>query len=220
MGSERFYKWLGFPYVGHWLLEPPKGSETFRIQFSFLNGRRLQEVPPMLDLTVVGPGKPMDFGRTAMGIPVVSPRAADLLHRVAPNDVQLIPSRIDGRDLGFSVVNVVTRLDCVDRARSELITIGGPGGKSLDGVPSWIIDPVRAVGHMLFRLDNEHVTVVIADPLKQEIERQRMVGPGMVELDGKELRQVMPGYEPERRKVTQGESEPGTAKRRAKRGPH
>ena len=195
-GSQHFYKWIGFPYEGHWLLEPVPGSEAFHIQFTLMEGRRQHDLPQAAELTVAGPGDPMDFGRTALGIPVVSRRAADLLLGVAGADVQFIPTRIDGVDRGFSLVNVVTRLDCVDPRRSKRITIQAPGGRSLGRVPSWVIDPVRAGDHALFRLDNEPMTIIVSDALREQIERQGMVGPGLVELDGEELRQVMPGYRP------------------------
>jgi hypothetical protein len=193
--NEPFYQWDPFPYLGYWLLEPVHGSEAHELDIVLNKGTRLSQAS-LLDYHVDVPGAPMDLGITAMGIPIVSPRAAVLLLHAAADDVQLIPCRIDGVDRGFQVVNIVTRLDCVDRVRSKLITIGGPAGTSLDGIPSWIIDPARAAGHALFRLDNEHRTIVVSEALKEEIVRQRMVGPGLIELDGEGLRNLMPGYKP------------------------
>src|SRR2546421_980163 len=134
--TQRFYKWVAFPYAGHWLLDVHAG--TFRLELRLTQGTPLAD-PPTLDLAVVTPGKPMDFGRTPMGLPVVSAGAAELLLRMAPDDVQLVACRIDGSDRGFRVVNIIARLDCVDRHRSKRITIGGPRGAFPQGSPRWII---------------------------------------------------------------------------------
>ena len=192
--TQRFYAWVGFPYVGHWLVDPGEESEAVRMHYALINGRPLDNPPAVLDFTIAGPGKAMDFGMTAMGVPVVSPGGAELLRRVAEADVQLIPCRIDGEDSGFSVVNIIARLDCIDRARSRLIVPGDPDGIIKD-VFYWVIDAARTNGHMLFRLEDDKFTVVIAEPMKREIERGGFVGPGMVELDGEQLRHSMPGLQ-------------------------
>lgn len=194
-GSDRFYQWNPFPYEGYWFLEPVKGTEAYRLQCVLSSGERFAHELPVLDLAVVEPGEPMDFSRTALGMTVVSSRAADLLRRVAANDVELFPCRIDGLDRGFQVVNIVTPLDCVDRARSKLLVPGDPDGTTTD-MFAWVIDPVRTAGHALFRLDNEEATIVVSEVLKEEIMRQRLVGPGLIELDGEGLNNLMPGYEP------------------------
>jgi hypothetical protein len=191
--DARFYKWIKFPYVGYWHVEPAQGVDPIRLQFSLLTGEPLDDPPAILDFAVITPGKPMDFATTALGLPVASPRASTVLLRVAPGDVQLIPCRIDNEYGGFNVVNIVTRLDCADRPRSKVIVPGDPDG-GLGDMVAWIVDPGRVGEHTLFRLDNEHLTIVLAETLKQEIEREHLVGPGMVEMDGEERRYIKPGF--------------------------
>jgi hypothetical protein len=189
--GARFYKWVVFPYHDHWLLEIV--AACARAEFDLVKGKRVTGWPAGIDLGVVKPGKEMDFSTAVMGVPVASPRAAALLRRIAPDDVQLIPCRIDGADRGFSVVNVVSLLDSVDRKRSRVIVPAGGGLRAMHG---WVIDPAKAEAHVLFRLKKDPMALVVGEALKDEIERQKMVGPGLVELDGEVLRNVMPGYEP------------------------
>lgn len=190
--AKRFYKWVKFPYWDHWLLDVAR-PDTLRLDVILADGRRIVDPPPAVAFRVVQAGKPMDFGSTPMGLPVASPRARELLRRQAPSDVQLIPCRIDGVDNGYCVVNIVSRLDCVDLHRSKLII---PAMGSAGAMHGWIIDADKAGDHAVFRLDNEPTTIVLSEALKREIERQQLIGPGLVELDGEELNNVMPGFGP------------------------
>src|SRR5439155_6086686 len=98
--EPRFYKWFEAPYAGHWFLNPVEDWASSPLQWELVKGAPLAGAPAFIDLTISTPGTPMDFGCTAMGIPVVSSPAADVLRRVAPADVQLIPCRIAGAQRG------------------------------------------------------------------------------------------------------------------------
>jgi hypothetical protein len=60
-------------------------------------------------------------------------------------------------------------------------------------VPRYIIDPVRAAGHRLFRLHDVPAVIVIDEVLKQAIVSEGFVGPGLVRLDGVEANYIYPG---------------------------
>ena len=192
MPSTLFYKWVGFPYHGHWLLKPV-APDGLGLQIALTRGCPVDNTTDAIRLIVITSGTPMDFNTTPMGLPVVSERAADLLRRLAGSDVQLIRCRIDSVEADYYAANIIVRLDCIDRLRSQVII---PATESLRAMHGWVINPAKAGDHVIFRLDNEPTTIVISNALKDEIERQQLVGPGLVELDGEELKNVMPGFRP------------------------
>ena len=188
---------------------PATGSLTSSIKLPggeitnlFFEGRPIENAPP-IELVLVTPGVPMDFGFSVMGVPLVSDRAARLLQEVAPKDVQLIRSTVPGHG-ACSAVNLLRMLDCVDEKLTKHIGKGGP----LDYyvlAGDFFIDPERTDGSQIFRLLRQHHTVVIGEQLKEAIFKEKLVGPGLFALDGSR-ETLMPGFErnllPERRKRT------------------
>ncbi len=191
MEPDRFYRWFTFPYAGHRLVEmpePPQGVLSVRLT----EGRRLELPPEVIQLAIITPGIPMDFGATPRGIVTVSERGAEVLRRVAPDDVQLIPARIAGTPDAQWVANIVSRRDCVDPDRSSVEAVCGGFG-TVD-VASYVIDPARTGDSQLFRLHGDLQTIIVAERLKRAIFKAGLVGPGLDVLGSDPEETLMPGF--------------------------
>jgi len=67
-------------------------------------------------------GEPLDYTELDGEIvPVVRSRVADLLRRLAPNDLQLLPVEVDGIREQFVIVNVVQERRCIDETLSQYV---------------------------------------------------------------------------------------------------
>jgi hypothetical protein len=58
-----------------------------------------------------------------------------------------------------------------------------------------VIDPARTSGSLIFRLRQAFYAIVIAEQLKDAILKEKLVGPGLMALDGSK-EQIMPGFRP------------------------
>jgi hypothetical protein len=193
-----FYEIMPFSYIDCWGLQLIDNTYHGDITYGLTQGRRLKNPPASLDVAVYDPGQPMDFSITEMGIPVVSERAARLLEDVARDDIQMIPARIEGATDSYWVLNITSRLDCVDRDKSSVVPVEGPGGGHI-ATDLYVIDPQRVGRSELFRLKNDYLRMIVTERLKDAFVSSGQVGPGLVAMQ-RELVQIMPGFQRRGRK--------------------
>lgn len=138
---------------------------------------RLKDPSPV-PFTIRVPGDAVDYNSTAFGCPVVSSRMAQVVDRVASNDVQLIPVTLDAPG-EWEVLNIVTCLDCIDHGRSliQYFPEDHPekAGKPR-GVKKLIIDPNAVGDHQIFRPCDWMVVEIISESLKKELEASGVSG--------------------------------------------
>ena len=101
-----------------WLLDyPVDGSGEPLEPDTFACGARV-DVAGELRIPLLRPGGPLELNVAPMFL-VASERIGSLLGELAPQDLQRLPARVDSASERYEVLNTLSRIDCVDRERTE-----------------------------------------------------------------------------------------------------
>lgn len=123
---------------------------------------------------------PVDFNEAVHGEIIVSGRCADVIRdTLDERTYQFVPARIEESSDRWEVLNILDRVDCLDHRQSK-IRYNDDDHPDKPGKPRsverMILDPQRAEGHDLFRLQDWEVAVVASDRLKSIFERAGING--------------------------------------------
>ncbi len=142
--------------------------------FLFTSGIPLHDVQRVA-LEVVVSGPPNDFILASFEIPIVHKRAIDSLMKLCPSDIQAIDVSMGFNDVDYSILNVLTLSDCIDRKKSRISY-----WKEEDGVPSkvgqfssvdvLVIDPLLVGTHNCFRPVGWEVALLVSERVKEAFE--------------------------------------------------
>lgn len=163
---------------GRWVLGEIPGVDPWQ----FSAGKPAMVNRP-LAFEVLLEGIALDYSTSPTGVPVVTPRAADVLAEVCGSQVQLIEVSVQGRQGPFFIANATRTADCVDEQSSR----GVRKWTAEDGQPDRIgdyqgfdelkIDPSRTGDLDFFRVARDTITLIVSDRLKQAMEEAKLVGP-------------------------------------------
>jgi hypothetical protein len=127
------------------------------------------------------PGSPIDFTFTNDNMPVVNSKVAKIL-ALANADIQRVPVRVESRDDDYEIINVISRVDCID-TKYSVIQWFQPGNSvrpDLVGQPEMItklvIDPMVAAGHHILRPTGWEVALIVSDQVKNALEAANVSG--------------------------------------------
>jgi hypothetical protein len=147
---------------------------------SYEDGTIIDALPP-LQVGTKRRGKPLDFTFTTTDMPVVTAKTAALLSTVADEDIQRIPALLARLGEEYEIINVVSRVPCIDPVRSNIMWWTEADGRpDKIGKPQMItklvIDPERVIGHHIFRPEGWEVVVIVSDVVKEALEKARVSG--------------------------------------------
>jgi len=174
-----------------WLLGDPLDEQGAEVRTrQFMSGEPTR-VDGRLRVPVYHPGTPLDFTRVDPGaIPVVTEKVARVLAELAPSDVQLIPVEVQSRPEAYFLVNVARLVKCIDDEASTEVLYWKPE----DGRPEKVghyrdvygmrIDPSRTAGAKVFRPWGWRVALIVADDVKEALERTGATGLDFREVTG------------------------------------
>ena len=136
-------------------------------------------LPSPIRFGIQMPGVSMDFNPSCFAIPVVSKRLAELMESIAPYEVQRLPAIIEGDPADWEVLNVVSKVNCIDHERSciQYYPKNHPEkpGKPR-GVVSLVLDTNRANGHHVFRATDWEVALIVSEHVKTALEELGATG--------------------------------------------
>lgn len=98
---------------------------------------------------------------------VTSKRLNIALDALAPGEVQRIPVSLSDGNVGYEILNATNVVDCIDRENSEFMVWKEPDGRQ-DKTGQYRmfsklqIDPERARGRHIFRLDGWRIALVVS----------------------------------------------------------
>jgi len=122
---RRYFKIDGDVYIeGRWYLVDPRDQNGADISVALGRGMPAKVAAPVrLSHSDAAPrGKPLDYTRiTGDRVSVVNARVAEILKRLAPQDVEMVPAIVDGFSDQYFIVNVLTIRQCIDEAASRQI---------------------------------------------------------------------------------------------------
>ncbi|OJH34005.1 hypothetical protein BON30_46005 [Cystobacter ferrugineus] len=183
--ERRFFR-LGIDvYVaGRWYLGEPTHltGQALDDVWEFCHGRPV-EVRERLRVPIDRPGKPLDFDTAGVGqAPIANARVASVFREMAPNDVQLFPIEVQGREETYYLVNVARTVRCIDdKASAEVQFYGAEDGwtersgeyRSVIGLR---IDKSTVGDARVFRPWGWPPPVIVDEEIKEALERTGMVG--------------------------------------------
>ncbi|HYO55790.1 imm11 family protein [Archangium sp.] len=171
-----------------WVLDGPfdeQGNELDSWQFS--DGQRIElACVPRFTLSHVGCA--VDFSHTGLGVPVIHSRVATILDRLAIQDVQLLPARVEGQMEPWFILNILRIIRCIDDARCGEVEYWRPedGQPEKVGQYSYVhglrVDPTKVGGAQIFRTWGWDVAIIVAETLKLALEQEGITGMKYVEV--------------------------------------
>jgi len=174
---------------GRWVLGALCDSQGRRLNdpWQFGTGRTAQ-YPERVRIKVALKGMPLEFSLTGLAIVVVHVRAAEIFHRLAPDDIQLIPVDVDGQPDQYLILNPTRLVDCIDDKASKEILRWKPE----DGRPEKVgkyrdvygmrIDPSRVGDAKVFRTWGWSVAMIVSEEIKEALEAARITGTQFVQV--------------------------------------
>lgn len=171
-----------------WHLGSPLNPQGSRISpWQFFKGRALElNYVPRFPLSV--PGDPLEFCWAAFSIPVVHQRFVEIFHRMRVQDVQFIPTQVDGHRGPYFILNTLREIRCIDDARCEEVKYWRPE----DGQPEKLgeyrsvyglrIDPSKVGDARVFRTWGWDIALIVSEDLKLAIEAEGITGTRFVEV--------------------------------------
>ena len=109
-----------------WRLSEQGLEDSGTNAWALTQGQRV-DVARELSFPIRTPGPPLDVTFTTMNVVVVTERIGELVAGMAPDDVQLIPARVESREERYAVLNVLSKIDCIDwETTRATVTLPGP----------------------------------------------------------------------------------------------
>jgi len=190
----KYYWWTQDMY------ERAKGKELWYIDIPFMDELGVEEKEPVTewDPNLIGtypsgdcPRR--DFPMTLNDWPLYSPRLRELMERLAPDSFQALPIRLQNEDgegevPGYSVIQYLRWVECIDRKRTEVRDgswepINSSGDYAVgSSTTMFFLDRAKIEAEKLFRIQGMSTHVVIRQDLKEAIEEAGMTGCEFEEL--------------------------------------
>ncbi|HWC09970.1 MAG TPA: hypothetical protein VG455_01990 [Acidimicrobiales bacterium] len=145
------------------------------IKRGYLEAAGLRDLPAPETLTVPidNPGHPLHFSFASHDMLVVAQHIGELIERMSPGDVERIPVRVEGRNEPYEILNVLTRIACIDRDRTvgELWPDASERAGEYRMIVRLALDPDRVPESIrIFQVGGWKVSVVVTEDLKEALE--------------------------------------------------
>jgi hypothetical protein len=167
---------------GRWHLDDPTDSQGCEVDDprDFNEGRPVH-VEGSLKVPIQHAGKPQDFTLTALSVPIVHVKVAEVFTELAPGDVQLIPVDIQGHPDQYLILVATKLIRCIDEKASK-VQFWMPE----DGLPEKVgqyyavddlrIDPTKLGDIRTFRTEGWPLAFIVSEDIKKALERIRATG--------------------------------------------
>ncbi|MFL5348513.1 MAG: imm11 family protein [Hyalangium sp.] len=181
MASRFFALYDTVDLPGRWHLDDPIDSQGREMDDWLFKSGTPVSIKGGLRIPIEHAGRSLDFSETNLGIPVVHVRVASLFTELAPHDVQLIPSRIEGYPDQYLILVATRLIPCIDESTSRIRL-----WTREDGVPHKVgqyksvrnmrIDPTRVGDARVFRPAGWEGTLIVSQEIKDALERLGTTG--------------------------------------------
>lgn len=156
---------------GRWFLNAPVDSRGQEIDSrAFMAGGYVETVGG-LTIPLHKAGTPLDFTLADLGMPVVRREVGELLERIAPNEVQIIPVTVEGQSVSYGIVNVIPVIRCLDEDQSEVLFWDESDGRpdkvgQYRMVTDMKVDPDRVGQTQIFRIDGWKIALIVSQRIR------------------------------------------------------
>lgn len=186
---HRFFRLFDDVYVPkRWHLGSPLDAQGKEVDdFGYFTQGHAVNDPGQLRMSFDVPGKPLDYSLGGVNVPVLHPRVAQVFTELAPNDVQLLPVRLEEQPEPYFILVVTRRVRCIDEQASEV-----ERWTAEEGLPEMVgqyrfvsnlhLDSSRIGDARVFRPEGWEVVIVISEEIKEALERIRATGVKFTEV--------------------------------------
>jgi hypothetical protein len=182
---ERYFElWDDLHATGRWHLSAPDTDEEGREvdPWQFKDGVLLKlNAAPVLRM--IRPGRALDFSMTGLTVPLLHGRVVSLLERLnLHQEVQFIPTRVEGFSEPYFLLNALRIIRCIDDARSEEVLYWRPEDNRPDksgqyrNVRGLRVDPSKVGGASIFRPWGWTVALIVSERIKYALEGEGVTG--------------------------------------------
>ena len=184
---ERFYRIIdSTTFRNRWHLGAPCDQNGAEIDPRvFTMAQRYAGSEPV-NITVKQGGCPLDFTLGSFDMPVLRAWVGRAILESAAKEIQLIKASVDGDD-DFVVLNVLSNLDAIDEARSEITRWTEDDGRpekvgTYFGIASIAIRTDKVKGAKMFRLREWELPLIVTDSIKSTLQKLKVTGIDFEEL--------------------------------------
>ncbi|RKG60822.1 hypothetical protein D7X30_07890 [Corallococcus sp. AB011P] len=183
MTDENFYD-IGIADVPQWALELPALASGGELDdpWMFGDGRHLPDPGPLTSRPFhEGPRRSFSVansGRT----PIADEQVANVFRKLAPDDVQAFPIKVEGESRNLYIINATKRFRCVDEKSSKEVHIYPSDGVAPERAGTYRaihdlrINPARAEGARVFRIQGYLSALIVAAEIKRALEEVGNLG--------------------------------------------
>jgi hypothetical protein len=192
-----YYQMVDTSIPGRWYLKGLLDSAGTKLDpREFCNGNGIDLVPHMrihsydgvlvdvqfpLRIGLRKAGVPLDFTFASFDMLIVSGPVAHLLLSIDPDALQVFPVTVENREEDSFIVNVTSRLACIDQKRSDLEWWTEADGRTDKiGKPKAIYKLVVDTGilesHHLFRVEGWEIALIASEQVKRMFEQTGVTG--------------------------------------------
>lgn len=164
-----------------WFLKTPLDEHGIAVDArTFTEGTRADVHPSTLPIRK--PGKPLEFTMADYAMPVANSRAARIFERLARDDLQLIPLRVESQAEEHFIVNAIHKLACVDERACDEVQFWTKDSFRPDlagtyqSIRGLRIDPSKTEGHQVFRIKDWEIPLIVSETIKEAFEKERITG--------------------------------------------
>ncbi|QAT82396.1 hypothetical protein EJ065_0791 [Corallococcus coralloides] len=183
MTDDNFYD-IGIADVHQWVLELPAPASGGELEdpWMFGDGRRLPDPGPLMSRPFrEGPRRSFSVansGRT----PIADEQVANVFRKLAPDDVQAFPIKVEGESRNLYIINATKRFRCVDEKNSKEVHVYPSDGVAPERAGTYRaihglrINPARAEGARVFRIQGYLSALIVAVEIKHALEEVGNLG--------------------------------------------
>ncbi|WPB81232.1 hypothetical protein KYC5002_19155 [Archangium violaceum] len=176
--------------AGRWHLSTPDvdvhGREIDPWQFKAGEVVKLEFAPL---LRMVRPGSALDFSLTGLTVPLVNDRVVSVFERLGlEQEVQFIPTRVEGFSGPYFLLNALRVIRCIDDARCEEVLYWHPEDNRPDkmgqyrNVRGMRVDPAKVGDSNIFRPWGWTVALIVSERIKLAMEDAGITGTEFTEV--------------------------------------
>jgi len=175
--------------AGRWHLSAPDvdvhGREIDPWQFKYGEVVKLEAAPL---LRMVRAGSALDFSLTGLTVPLVNERVVSVFEQLGlEQEVQFIPTRVEGFAEPYFLLNALRIIRCIDDARCDEVLYWLPADNRPDKLGQYRdvvglkVDPAKVGTASIFRPWGWTVTLIVSERIKLAMERAGIVGAKFME---------------------------------------
>ena len=167
---------------GRWELGAPLDEQGKKIGIWLFRRGEPVSVSGAIRIPLFHTGNPLDFSVAGAAVPIIHEKVATVLRQWAPNDVHLIPVKVESQPDSYFALNALRMPRCIDDASCEEVQYW----TAEDGQPDIVgeyravaglrIDPTKVSDARVFRPWGWPVVLIVSENIKTALEAISVTG--------------------------------------------